>query len=111
MKIINLEDFKQIDMKIGTVITAEEFKEAKNPAIKLKIDFGELGVKQSSAQITDYYFPEDLIGTQVTAIVNFPAMRIAGYKSEVLVLGAVPSDEKVVLLKPDRKVPNGTKIS
>ena len=111
MKIINLEDFKQIDMKIGTVITAEEFKEAQNPAIKLKIDFGELGVKQSSAQITDYYFPEDLIGTQVTAIVNFPAMRIAGYKSEVLVLGAVPSDEKVVLLKPDRKVPNGTKIS
>src|SRR5699024_4994319 len=111
MKIIKHEDYKQIDIRIGTVNTAEEFKEAKKPAIKLKIDFGELGVKQSSAQITHYYFPEDIIGTQVTAIVNFPAMRIAGYKSEVLVLGAVPSDEKVVLLKPDRKVPNGTKIS
>src|SRR5690625_487167 len=111
MKIINLEGVKQIDMRIGAVITAEEVRDANNRAIKLNIDFGELGSKQSSSQITDYYFPEDIIGTQVTAIVNFPAMRIAGYKSEGLVLGAVPSDEKVVLLKPERKVPNGTKIS
>ncbi len=108
---ISIEDFIQVDMRIGTIIDAEEFTEARNPAIKLKIDFGEIGIKQSSAKITDYYLPEDLIGTQVTAVVNFPPMRIAGYKSEVLVLGAVPSDEKVVLLKPDNKVPNGTQIS
>lgn len=108
---ISIEDFMQVDMRIGTIIEAEEFKEARNPAIKLKIDFGELGIKQSSAQITDYYLPEDLIGTQITAVVNFPPMRIAGFKSEVLVLGAVPSDEKVVLLKPATQVANGTKIS
>lgn len=108
---ISIEDFMQVEMRIGTVIQAEEFTEARNPALKLKIDFGELGIKQSSAQITDYYSPEDLIGRQVTAIVNFPPMRIAGYKSEVLVLGAVPSDKKVVLIKPDNKVSNGTRIS
>src|SRR5699024_7267287 len=110
MKIINLEDFKQIDMRIGTVITAEEFKEAKNPAIKLIIDFYELCAKQSTSKKTEDNLPEYIIGTQVTAIVNFPAMRIAGYQTVVLVLGAVPSDEKVLLLKPDRKVTNGTKI-
>lgn len=108
---IRIEDFMQVDMRIGTVIEAEHFKEARKPALKLKIDFGELGIKQSSAQITDHYDPEKLIGTQVTAVVNFPPMKIAGYKSEVLVLGAVPSDERVVLLKPDMTVANGTKIS
>lgn len=108
---ISIEDFMQVDMRVGTVIEAEEFKEARKPALKLKIDFGELGIKQSSAQITDHYNPRELIGTQVTAVVNFPPMRIAGYKSEVLVLGAVPTDEGVILLKPDMKVANGTKIS
>ncbi|WP_077705687.1 chaperone CsaA [Virgibacillus dokdonensis] len=107
----HIEDFKKIDMRIGTVRNAEPFPEAKIPAIKLYIDFGELGIKQASAQITKRYEPEDLVGRQVTAVVNFPPMRIAGFKSEVLVLGGVPEKGDVILLAPDVEVANGTKIS
>jgi len=107
-----IDDFMKVDMRIGTIMKAEPFPEAKKPAIKLKVDFGnELGVKQSSAQITKRYQPEDLVGRQVAAVVNFPPMRIAGYKSEVLVLGGVEEKDDVVLLAPDEKVENGTKIS
>lgn len=108
---IQFDDFLKVDMRIGTVVKAEAFPEARKPAIKLEIDFGELGIKQSSAQITKRYEPEDLIGRQVAAVVNFPPMRIAGYKSEVLVLGGVPDEEDVILLRPDMPVENGTKIS
>jgi|SRR5690606_14773880 len=101
----------KLDLRIGTVVKAEDFKEARKPAIKLEIDFGELGVKQSSAQITKRYNPEKVIGRQVVAVVNFPPRRIAGYKSEVLVLGGVPGEDDVVLLSPDEIVENGTKIS
>lgn len=107
---IEFSDFQKVDMRIGTVIKAEDFPEARKPAIKLEIDFGELGVKQSSAQITKRYEPEQLIGRQVAAVVNFPPMRIAGYKSEVLVLGGMPSEGEVILLSPDDSVENGTKI-
>lgn len=107
---IQFDDFQKVDLRIGTVIAAEDFPEARNPAIKLEIDFGPLGIKQSSAQITKRYRPEDLIGRQITAVVNFPPMRIAGYKSEVLVLGGVPREDDVILLAPDEKVENGTKI-
>lgn len=108
---ITFDDFMKVDMRIGTVLHAELFQEARKPAIKLEIDFGELGVKKSSAQITKRYEPEKLIGRQVVAVVNFPPMRIAGYKSEVLVLGGVPEDGDVILLGPDVSVENGTKIS
>jgi len=107
---IEFDDFMKVDMRIGTVIKAEPFPEARKPAIKLEIDFGDLGVKQSSAQITKRYEPEQLVGRQVAAVVNFPPMRIAGYKSEVLVLGGMPGEDDVVLLGPDESVENGTKI-
>lgn len=108
---IQFDDFQKVDLRIGTVVAAEDFPEARNPAIKLEIDFGPLGIKQSSAQITKRYKSEDLVGRQITAVVNFPPMRIAGYKSEVLVLGGVATEGDVVLLAPDEKVENGTKIS
>lgn len=106
-----IDDFTKLDIRIGTVTKAELFPEARKPAIKLEIDFGEMGVKQSSAQITKRYNPEILIDRQVVAVVNFPPMRVAGFKSEVLVIGGVPSEGDVVLLKPDEPVINGTKIS
>jgi len=106
-----IEDFQKLDIRMGTVIEAEAFPEARTPAIKLKINFGELGIKQSSAQITTRYTPEKMVGRQVAAVVNFPPMRIAGYRSEVLVLGGVPSEGDVVLLAPDELVPDGTVIS
>ncbi|NEW04931.1 chaperone CsaA [Paenibacillus sp. SYP-B3998] len=105
------EDFAVLDIRIGTVVKAEFFPEAKKPAIKLEIDFGTLGIKASSAQITRRYDPETLIGKQVAAIVNFPPRRIAGFKSEVLVLGATPEEGDVVLLQPDVFVENGSPIS
>lgn len=104
-------DFAALDIRIGTVVAAEEFPEARIPAIKLHIDFGEeFGIKRSSAQITKRYTAEQLVGRQVTAIVNFPVRRIAGFKSEVLILGGVPADGDVVLLQPEQPLPNGTKI-
>lgn len=105
-----IEDFLNVDIRIGTVIKAEPFPEARIAAIKLEIDFGELGIKYSSAQITSRYTPELLVGSQVVAVVNLPSRRIAGYKSEVLVVGGVPEEGDVVLLKPDQPVENGTRI-
>ncbi|HZG83480.1 chaperone CsaA [Paenibacillus sp.] len=106
-----IDDFLRLDIRIGTVLSAEPFPEARKPAIKLEIDFGPLGVKRSSAQITKRYDPEALVGRQVAAIVNFPPRRIAGFVSEVLVLGGVPEEGDVALLRPDEPVPNGTPIA
>ncbi|MFD0694701.1 chaperone CsaA [Paenibacillus sp. GCM10027628] len=105
------EDFAALDLRIGTIIKAEPFPEARKPAIKLEIDFGSLGIKSSSAQITRRYDPETLVGRQVVGIVNFPARRIAGFKSEVLVLGGTPEEGDVVLLQPDAAVANGTPVA
>ncbi|WP_123039210.1 chaperone CsaA [Cohnella candidum] len=106
-----IDDFLKLDLRIGTVVEAEAFPEARVPAIKLKIDFGPLGIKDSSAQITKRYTPESMIGRQVVAVVNFPPRRVAGFKSEVLVMGGVPEEGDVILLKPDETVPNGTPVS
>jgi tRNA-binding protein len=106
-----IEQFGALDIRVGTVVDATPFPEARKPAIKLRIDFGpELGVRQSSAQLTVHYTPPDLIGRQVVAVVNFPPRRIAGYESEVLVLGAMPTAQEVILLKADKPVANGTAI-
>jgi tRNA-binding protein len=107
-----LEAFGILDMRIGTVLRAAPFTEARVPAIKLEIDFGpELGVRRSSAQLTKHYKPAMLVGRQVVAAVNLGVRRIAGFASEVLVLGGVPEKGDVILLAIDTPVPNGTKVA
>jgi tRNA-binding protein len=106
-----IDDFTKLDIRIGTIVEAEPFPEARVPAIKMNIDFGPLGIKRTSAQITNRYDADTIVGNQVVAIVNFPPRRIAGYQSEVLVLGGVPEQGDVVLLKPDVDLPNGTPIA
>lgn len=105
------EQFFEIDMRVGTVLEAESFAEARKPSIKLLIDFGPVvGHKRSSAQLTVHYTPEQLVGRQVIAAVNLGVRRIAGFSSEVLVLGGMPTATEVVLLAVDQPVPNGTRI-
>ena len=106
-----IEDFDRLDIRVGTVVDAQPFPEARKPSIRLWVDFGgNLGVKRSSAQITVHYAPDRLIGRQVVAVVNFPPRRIAGFESEVLVLGVPDENGAVVLLKPDLRVPDGGKM-
>jgi tRNA-binding protein len=108
---IAFADFEKVDIRTGTVVDAQPFPEARKPAIKLWVDFGgEIGVRQSSAQLTVHYVPDRLIGRQVMAVVNFPPRRIAGFESQVLVLGVPDENEAVVLLRPDIKVPDGGKM-
>lgn len=104
------DDFCKLDIRVGTITEAKIFEKAKKSAYQLKVDFGgEIGVKKSSAQITDYYAPEDLIGKQVLAVVNFPPRQIADFMSEVLVLGTY-SEGGVILVTPDKPVANGDKL-
>lgn len=107
---ISWEDFTKIDIRTGTVIAAEEFLGLKNPAIKLEIDFGNLGILKSSAQLTKLYEPKDLIGKQIVAVVNFPAKQIKNFFSQCLVLGVYGEDGAVTLLSVDKPVENGAKI-
>jgi len=105
------EEFFAIDVRVGTVLRAEPFPKARKPSIRLEIDFGpELGIRRSSAQITTHYTPAALVGLQVVAVVNIGERRIAGFTSQVLVLGAMPSPTEVVLLRPGHAVENGTRI-
>ena len=110
MDTITWNDFEKIDIRIGTITEAKEFPKARKPAYQLIIDFGELGVKKSSAQITKFYTAEELVGEQVIAVMNFLPKRIADFLSECLVLGIYDENEDVVLLKPQQKVSNGLKI-
>jgi tRNA-binding protein len=107
---IGLDDFLHVDLRVGTVVAADRNANAKKPAYVLKIDFGPLGRLTTSAQLTDRYAPTDLVGRQVVAVVNLPPKLVAGVASEVLVLGAMPAGEGVVLLRPDQAVANGTRI-
>jgi tRNA-binding protein len=109
---ITYEDFKKIKIKLGTILEVKKNEKARKPSYVLKVDFGsETGIKQSSAQITNYYKEEDLVGKQVVGVCNFPTKNIAGVISEVLILGAIEKDGKVVLLHPSQKAENGLDIA
>jgi len=108
---IAYEDFRKVQIKVGTVLSVKENEKARQPALVLKVDFGEkIGIKTSSAKITHYYNSENLVGRQIIAVCNFPTMNIAGIVSEILILGALEKDGKVVLLHPSKKVANGLAV-
>ena len=104
------EDFQKIDIRVGRIVEVENFPETRNPSYKIKIDFGKLGMKVSSAQITKLYSKENLLNRQIIAVVNFPSKRIAGFKSEVLILGVMKEEGEVILLQPEREAPLGYRI-
>ena len=109
---ITYEDFKKVKIKLGTILEVKKNEKARKPSYDLKVDFGpETGIKQSSAQITNYYKEEELVGKQVIGVCNFPTKNIAGIVSEVLILGAIEKDGKVVLLHPSQKAENGLEIA
>lgn len=108
---IEYADFESVDIRVGTIVSARAFPEARKPAFKLTIDFGpEIGMKQSSAQLTVHYKPDQLLGRQVCAVVNFPPRQIGPFISEVLTLGMPDEDGAVVLVRPDLRIPNGGKL-
>ncbi len=107
---INFEDFTKIDLRIGTIIEVNDFPKAKNPAYQLTIDFGDIGIKKSSAQITTQYSKVDLLNKQIVAVVNFPKKQIANFMSECLIVGAVKTND-VFLLRPEKQVLNGSTVS
>ena len=108
---ITYEDFRKVDIRVGTVLSVKNNEKAHQPALVLQVDFGnKIGIKTSSAKITHYYNPDNLVGKQIIAVCNFPTKNIAGVESEVLVLGAMEKDGKVVLIHPSKKVENGLEI-
>lgn len=111
MQSISWDDFEKVELRVGTILEVLDFPKAKKPAYKLKIDFGELGQKWSSAQITKHYTKESLIGKQVIAVVNFPEKQIADFMSQCLVTGFEDANGDIVLTAVDKPVPNGTKIA
>lgn len=111
METINWNDFEKVELRVGTILEVFDFPKARKPAYKMKIDFGPLGIKMSSAQITKHYTPETLIGRQVVAVVNFPEKQIADFMSQCLVTGFPDEEGAIVLTAVERAVPNGMKIS
>ena len=109
-KIVTFEDFTKVDLRVGTIVDVQDFPKARHPAYQLSIDFGDLGIKKSSAQITTLYSKEELLKRQIIAVVNFPKKQIANFMSECLVVGAV-KDKDVMLLHPESKVSNGARVS
>lgn len=109
-KQITFDDFARVDLRVGRVVRVEGFPEARKPAYKIWVDFGELGVKQTSAQVTDLYRSEELVGRSVLGVVNLPPKRIAGFESEFLLTGFAGEDGAVVLAQPEREVPAGSKL-
>ncbi|HSE77168.1 MAG TPA: tRNA-binding protein [Alphaproteobacteria bacterium] len=108
---ISYDDFRKVDIRVGTVIEADHYPEARKPSLKLKIDFGpEIGIKKSSAQIAKHYAPNAVVGRQVAAVVNFPPRQVGKFMSEVLVLGFPDGDGEVVMIGPDQKIPNGGRL-
>ncbi len=107
---ISWDDFEKVELRVGTIVDAQPFPEARKPAYKIKIDFGELGIKKSSAQITDLYKPGELIGKQVVAVVNFPPKQIGPFISECLVTGFANNQGHIVLAVPDQNLQNGAKL-
>jgi tRNA-binding protein len=110
MDLISWQDFERVELRVGTVVAVEGFPEARKPAWKLTVDFGEFGVRRSSAQITTLYGKEDLVGRQVIGVLNFPPKQIGPFRSEVLVTGFVREDGAIILAQPERPVPNGAKL-
>lgn len=110
MDTITWSDFERVELRIGTIVAVDDFPEARKPAWKLTVDFGEFGIKRSSAQITVHYKKEDLLGRQVLGVINFPVKQIGPFRSEVLVTGFADENGAIVLAMPERKVPNGAKL-
>ncbi|HXL33376.1 MAG TPA: tRNA-binding protein [Gemmatimonadales bacterium] len=111
MSTITWDDFAKVDIRVGRIVQVVDFPQARKPAFQLRIDFGDLGIKTSSAQITRYYDQADLVGKLVLAVVNFPPRQIANFFSEVLTLGVVLGDGDIVLVHPEREVPPGSRIA
>lgn len=111
MNNIDWDDFQKVELRVGTIVDVQDFPEARKPAYKLKVDFGKLGIKKSSAQITDLYSKEDLLGKQVLAVVNFPPKQIGSFMSECLVTGFHREDGAVVLATPDMNLQNGARLA
>jgi tRNA-binding protein len=107
---ITWDDFDKVELRAGTIVAVEPFPEARKAAYKLTVDFGELGTRRSSAQVTDLYEPQALVGRQVVAVLNFPPKRIAGFQSECLVTGFADGEGRVALISPTHPVPNGAKL-
>ena len=108
---LSWEEFEKVEMRVGTILSVSDFPKARNPSYKLTIDFGPIGIKKSSAQITDFYNTENLVGRQIIAVVNFPPKQIADFMSECLVLGVVGINKEITLLMPERAVENGWRIA